>query len=329
MNKIGTVCQVGTFNKDKQTFVQAKDTTIGTITQKSMIQLCNVESVECLTVHHIMQNKEKLQNKLISKLKQNLTALYNQLQFVTKMPKQCHMLRISSNLLPLYDHPYFFVLYDAKVYTLVDKLLDRCRRVIDTHNIIVCAHPDQYCVINSESKDVRLKAYNTLYMHKYFLERLTTPEKSCINIHLNGNLDHLPEIDQGLFSDLIPWLSFENEDKNGKRFTGSVENTLEVCEKYNIRMLLDLHHHYALTGDQISVNDSIVDRIVATWRGHTPIMHLSQGRDSFTDRKHSDFVTDIDLIDYASNFLHLAHIEIEAKAKTSAVLGFYESVKTL
>lgn len=327
MNKIGTVCQTGTFDKSTGKFKQAKDTTIGTITQKSMLQICGVSSIDELTDQHIIDNRQKLSDKLTSKIKQNLNALHNQLLFVAEMPTQCHMLRISSNLLPMFDHPKFSVLYDDQLLKLVDVLLLRCKRVIDKHSIVVCTHPDQYVVINSESEAVRLKAYKSLYCHKYFMERLTDVNKTSINIHLNGNLGYLPELDQGLYSDLIPWLSFENEDKNGRIFTGNVYNTLAVCEKYNIKMLLDLHHHYVLTDDQISINDSVIDRIVATWNGHTPIMHLSQGRDHPTDNKHSDFITDNELIAYAADFLHIAHIEIEAKAKTSSVLDFYRDIQ--
>ena len=201
------------------------------------------------------------------------------------------------------------------------------KRVIDKHGIVIATHPDQYAVVNSESESVRLKSYRALYMHKYFMERLTTVERTSINVHLNGNLDHLPELDQGLHSDLVPWLSFENEDKNGRLFTGDVYNTLQVCEKYGIKMLLDLHHHCALTGDQLPINDSVIDRIVATWNGFTPIMHLSQGRDHATDKKHSDFITDRDLVAYATDFLHIAHVELEAKAKTSAVMQFFQDVQ--
>ncbi len=327
LNKIGTVCQVGNYSQDKQKFIQAKDTTIGTVTQKSMLQICGVASINELTDHHITDNYKKLSVKLTAKVKQNLNALYNQLVFVSQMPVQCHMLRISSNLLPMFDHPNFSQLYDVQLLKLVDVLLARCKRVIDRHNIIVCTHPDQYSVINSESEAVRLKSYEALYMHKYFMERLTTSDKTSINVHLNGNLDHLPELDKGLYSDLIPWISLENEDKNGRLFTGDVLNTLQVCEKYGIKMLLDLHHHHALTHDQLDINSAIVDRIVATWNGNTPIMHLSQGKDTPTDRKHSDTITDGDLISYATNFLHIAHIEIEAKHKTDAVLQFYSDVQ--
>ena len=327
MNRIGTVCMVGSFDSDKQKFTQVKNTTIGTITQKSFVQMCNRVSVERHVTDYIKYSKDSLTAKLTAKVKQNLTALYNQLTYIADMPDQCKMLRVSSGLLPMFDHPVFAGLYDEQLLKLVDVLLSRCKRVIDKHDIVIATHPDQYTVINSESESVRLKSYRALYMHKYFMERLTTVEKTSINIHLNGNLDHLPELDQGLYADLVPWLSFENEDKNGRLFTGDVYNTLAVCEKYNIKMLLDLHHHYALTGDLISINDCVIDRIVATWNGFTPIMHLSQGRDHATDKKHSDFITDRELVSYAANFLHIGHIELEAKAKTGAVMQFYQDVQ--
>jgi len=325
MNKIGTVCMVGDFVNGE--FKKAKDTTIGTVTQASMVKLCGVDSIDEVTPELVQANFKKLSDKLTPKVKQNLNALYKQLLYISEMPSQCHLFRISSELLPMFDHPLFSVIYDESLLKLVDVLLLRCKRIIDKHGITVCTHPDCFNIINSDKETVRTKSYKALYMHKYFMERLTTSDKTSINIHLNGHLDHLPELDQGLHSDLIPWLSFENEDKNGKVFTGSVENTLEVCERYGIKMLFDLHHHYALTGDQLSINDSLVDRIVATWKGHTPIMHLSQGRDNPTDKKHSDMITDTDLIEYASDFLHIAHLEIEAKAKTTAVKDFYHNVK--
>lgn len=316
---------VGSHNNGK--FTAAKDTKIGTITQKSMLQLCKVDSIDQLTDRAILDNWQPLQDKLTSKVKQNLNALYNQLQFIANMPSECHLFRISSGLLPLFDHPQFNVLYDVNLCRHVDVLLARCKRLIDSHGIRVCTHPDQYTVINSDKEEVRQKAFTALYYHKYFMERLTTADQTSINIHLNGKLDHIPEFDQGLYSDLIPWLSFENEDKTGSVFVADTYNTLAVCERYGVKMLFDIHHHHVMTGDHISVNDSVIDRIVATWQGVRPIFHLSQGKDHATDKKHSDFISCPDLIAHSSNYLYLGDIEIEAKAKTSAVLNYYNSVR--
>lgn len=322
--KLGTVCMTGTFSNGK--FKAYENTTIGTITQRSMLNICGVKAVTDLTQSHIQQHYTTLQAKLMSKLKQNLLALRTQLQHIAAMPDNCRMFRISSGLLPLFDHPMFSTLYDDNVLAFVDSELAKAKRIIDFYSVRVCTHPDQYNVVNSTTDAVRAKSYTALYYHKYFMERLTTSVQSSINVHLNGNLDHLPELDQGLYKDLIPWLSFENEDKHGKLFTGSTINTLQVCERYNIKMLFDLHHHLALGGTQLSFDDPVVKRIIATWNGCQPIMHLSQGKDSATDRKHSDYITDTTLIRYAEQFLSIADIEIEAKAKLCAVRDLVNSL---
>ena len=322
--RIGTVCMTGTFNDGK--FKAYKDTTIGTITQRSMLNICNVDVIDDLTSEHIQQHKQALQAKLLSKVKQNLQALRNQLQHIASLPIDCRLFRISSNLLPLFDHPMFSKLYDQAMLAVVDVGLLKAKNIIDFYDIRVCTHPDQFVVVNSTTESVRVKSYTTLYYHKFFMERLTTSDQTSINIHLNGNLDHLPELDNGLYADLIPWLSFENEDKNGKLFTGSTINTLEVCERYNIKMLFDLHHHLALEGEHLPFNSNLIQRIVDTWQGVRPLMHLSQGRETSTDRKHSDYIDNDCLVVYAREFLKVADLELECKAKGSAVSMFYNAV---
>jgi UV DNA damage endonuclease len=326
INKLGTVCMTGTFSNGE--FKHALNTNMGTVTRKAMLQICNIDSPELLTVELVNQYLPRLKAKLLPKIKQNLNALYNQLLFVSAMPDTCKMLRISSNLLPLFDHPVLSHIYDTELLSLISVTLARCKRVIDQHNIAVSTHPDQYVIINSVSEGVRQSAYNTLHYHKFFMAQLTTASQTSINIHLEGNLDHLPEIDAGLHLDLIPWLSFENSDKNGKVFTGDLYNTLIVCEKYNIKCLYDLHHHTVMTGVHLSVTDPLFSRIIATWGGSTPIFHVSQSRETESVvRAHSDFITEDCIVKQVADLLFYGHVEVEAKAKTSAVLGLYQLVQ--
>ncbi|AOQ26750.1 UV damage repair endonuclease [Vibrio phage S4-7] len=327
--KLGTVCMTGDFDRSTGKFKAYKDTTIGTVTRKSLLQICKLDNVDDLTPNHAVQHHKQLKAKLQPKVKQNINALYNQLRYVSQMPVGCQLFRISSNLLPMFDHPTFNAIYDTELLQLVDTLLARCKRLIDKHSIRVCCHPDQYNVINSDSIKTRTQTFNCLYMHKYFMERLTTADQTSINIHLNGKLDHIPEFDHGLHSDLIPWLSFENEDKVGTAFVADTHNTLAVCEKYSIKMLFDIHHHHVMTGDHISVNDSLIDRIIATWGGVHPLMHLSQGREHSTDKKHSDFITDDFLIEHVFNYLHFADVELEAKGKTTAVCDLHHKIQQI
>lgn len=324
--RLGTVCMTGTFSNGK--FAAAPNTNMGTVTRKTMLQICRIDDPALLTVGLVTRYLPQLKAKLLPKVKQNLNALYNQLLFVSAMPDMCKMLRISSDLLPLFDHPVLCHIYDAELLGLVKMMLARCKRVIDQHDIVVSTHPDQYVIINSISEGVRQSAYSTLHYHKFFMSQLTTPCKTSINIHLEGNLDHLPEINAGLHLDLIPWLSFENSDKNGKVFTGDLLNTLTVCEKYGVKCLYDLHHHTVMTGEWLSVTDPLFNRILATWDGSTPLFHVSQSREAdCVVRAHSDFITDDHIIRQVADLLFYGHVEVEAKGKTSSVLALYEDVQ--
>ncbi len=327
IGKLTTVCMTGAIN-DKGVFVAAKDTKMGTVTRKSMMQIIGIDDPDLLTVELVQQYIPQLKAKLLPKVKQNLNALYNQLLFVADMPEMCHSLRISSDLLPLFDHPELSHVYDAELLHLVDVLLARCKRVIDKHEIVVSTHPSAYCIPNSEYERVRINAFRTLYYHKYFMERLTTADQTCININVEGNLDHIPEFDAGLYGDLLPWLSFENSDKNGRIFTGDTLNTLDMCERYGVKMVYDLHHHVVMTGEYLSVNDDTFSRILATWKHQTPFFHASQSRDDNNIiQAHSDMITDDYIIQQIADLLHFGIVDIESKHKTDAVLGVYNLVQ--
>lgn len=332
IGKLGTVCMTGTFNKDKQTFTAYPDTKLGTVTRKSMLQLCNIDDPDLLTQEIVIKNIDKLRNKLFPKVKQNLTALYNQLLFISNMPPECYMFRVSSDLLPLFDHPILSTIYfhdDSKnnMLNFIDIMLAKCKAIIDKFDIIVTTHPDQYVLINSVSESVRQQSFRSLNYHRYFMERLTTPNKSCINIHLEGNLDYLPEFDNGYHLDLIPWLSFENSDKRGKIFTGDAKNTLAICEKYKVKMVYDCHHQLVAEGNYLDFNSNIFKRTLATWKSQIPIFHVSQSRESESiSRAHSNFIDNSKVIEQVKQMLNYGFTEVEAKGKTSAVMELYNKI---
>lgn len=341
MNKLGTCCQILDSNGK-----QYKDTIIGTVQQSAIDKILSQGLFED---HKTITNNPTLRTgilandntkykachaKLLSKVKQNLNSLLKQLKHIAAMPEQCKMFRISSGLLPLFDHPEYSTLYDDKMTTVIEYGLSLCKKIIDDNNIIVSAHPDQFVVINSDRESVRHKSFVTLEYHRYFLSQLTTADNSCINIHVTGKLDHIPELDQGLYSDLIPWLSFENDDTN---IRAGVLPTLTMCNKYNIKMVYDLHHDYCEhLGKRIAVDDDrIMASILNTWGTQTPLFHASDCRDSVpidiaTPRKlspHSDYIVSGEVVDLVGELLEFANVDIEAKHKNLSVLDLYNKLK--
>lgn len=327
-NRLGTCCMVGEVIDGN--FKSFKGTTIGTVQQSALDKLMGFDKNSDITRSEHLSSISNiklslLKQKLYSKVKANITSLYKQLEVISNYNLNMKMFRISSGLLPMFDHPDYNILYDHELKTVIEAGLKRCRRLIDINNIIVTTHPDKFTVINSDKKEVRLKSFRTLEYHKWFMERLTTYDKTSINIHLNGKLDHIPEFDNGEFSELKPWLSFENDDIIVR---AGVIPTLEICEKYNIKMVYDIHHHLVeLENDFLLLprytNSELIKRIVRTWKGETPIFHVSTSKNSKGTTKkelspHSDTIDNAFFFVVVRNLLEIAHFEVEAKHKNVA-----------
>jgi len=330
-NKLGTCCQILDANGK-----QYKDTVIGTVQQTTLDKILAAGLFDDHKVIaqnpnirlDVLQNNsakfKQCHDKVLSKVKQNLSALLEQLKHVSRMLDDCKMFRISSNLLPVFDHPEYSCLYDDKMITVVEYGLKLCKRVIDDHNIVVSCHPDQWNKVCSDKDHVRAKTFKALEYHRYFMEQLTTYDQSCINVHIDGALDYIPEFDQGLYPELRKWLSFENDDINKN---AGVFETLEICQKYNIKMVYDMHHDYCENSGtkRHADDDRIMASIVNTWQGQTPIFHVSDSRDpdGDTPRKlspHSDYINCPKLVDRVRELLEIACIDVEAKHKNLSVI---------
>ena len=333
-NKLGTCCQILDDNGK-----QYKNTIIGTVQQSSLDKLVaqgRFADHKVVTTNPPQRTLvletdkaafKRCHDKVTSKVKQNLNALYEQLQHVSKMPSDCHMFRISSNLLPMFDHSQYNMLYNNYLLSIVEAGLARCKKLIDKYNIIVTCHPDQYNIINSDKDHVRVNSFRTLEYHRYFMEQLTTFDQSCINVHVTGKLDHSPELDRGEYSELCKWLSIENDAVNT---SAGVLDTLAFCNKYNLKMVYDVHHDYCEnSGKGHTANDDrIMASIINTWNNQTPIFHVSDSRDPDGDtpkklNPHSDYINCGKLVGRTKGLAEFAHVEVEAKAKNNAVSKLY------
>lgn len=116
--------------------------------------------------------------------------------------------------------------------------------------------------------------------------------------------------------------TLENDDK-----TYTAEETLKVCERYNIPFVFDYHYRWANPGDKL-FKDLLPD-IFSTWKGtgKIPKFHLSSRKSEKLKRAHSNYVD----MDFALPFIKAlkaygksADIMIEAKAKDKAALRFVE-----
>src|SRR5699024_8558815 len=155
-----------------------------------------------------------------------------------------------------------------------------------------------------------------------------------INIHVGGaygdkkktlrrfnqNLKNLP-------IEIKRQMTLENDDK-----TYNVEETMITCEKENIPMILDYHHHMANpTEGELS---HYLPRIFNTWKTtyNIPKVHISSPKSEKAYRSHADYVS----IEFVLPFLKMAKelnqdfdIMIEAKQKNLAMHRLIEEIASI
>lgn len=303
--RIGFACQVynppRANSKGRIVYEQRDNCKVGTV------RVCNIKDLEY---------KDK-KEKLFGKIKQNMLAMRNQLLYVSKLPERERFLRLSSDFFPLEDHPELGYLYDEEISLYAKESLRLCGQLAKRFGIRITSHPSQYITLCSDKPKVVRNSLATLYSHiRMFQQMGLTPDDGvCINIHTNGASWVL---DEDLVRPVLPWITFENDEKKA-----GFDKTLYMCQRYGVRMVLDVHHYYCEVGEYLSYDDIKWQKVLATWPSNqVPKIHLSQSRNldaGFKEKcAHSDMITDSELINYVSDFLKDADIMVEAKHKNLA-----------
>ena len=246
--------------------------------------------------------------------------LYNSLQ-ILKWCKSNNILmyRFSSDLIPLATYEEGWNWWeDLDIQNMCKKI----KAFALEGGIRISLHPDQFCVLNSDKPHV---VQNSIKLLEH-LNRLSNLIGNKILIIHAGSTIGGKEIAIQRFIDNFKLLSkdiqsklvLENDDKSF-----GVLDVLPVCETLAIPMLLDIHHYNCR-----NVGENLLDlrqRIIATWKGLRPKMHLSSGKTGFLDRHHADYISEEDY----SNALKFAgdefDIMLECKQKELALLKLREA----
>jgi len=260
-----------------------------------------------------------------------LSNLHNTLRLLKhNAASDIHFYRLTSRLIPLANHEE---LLDWNYMKPLKASLREIGDFVKEHDIRVDFHPDHFVLINSPQVDILKNSVRTLKLHYLLLRAMRLdPTHRCV-MHVGGNYK---ETDVSLERFVTNWMEvpakiqkmimLENDDTS---FT--LEDTLYLCEKLNIPLVFDYHHHLA---HHENPNWKMHwDRIVQTWK-HSPLpikMHISSPKSKEAFRHHSDFV-DIEMF-----FTFLKEIKgsvpqidcmIEAKKKDAALFQLIEEIKT-
>ncbi|MBN6031185.1 UV damage endonuclease UvsE [Pantoea ananatis] len=204
--------------------------------------------------------------------KTNLQNLYLTLEAIAALPEALRMIRIGSDLLPLYTVPQakpLFATFLPELYPL----FARCGELARTHHIRLSFHPGQYSVLASDNPDVVSRALEDVEYHALcacLMGYGKTFQDFKINIHMNGKLGF--EGFRQAFHRLSPearlMLTVENDE-----MSCSLDDVLQA--RALCPVVLDIHHHWVKENQFIQASDARIAQIIDSWRGVRPVMHYS------------------------------------------------------
>lgn len=297
------------------------------------------------------QTKDVAEQKLWDLMVHNIETTRLLVERVGKLEKNLRMVRISSDILPVYtqsDWSYFWRRADVSSYCASGfRAVGDLARALDVR---LSFHPGQFTVLASENPGIVDRSIEEFEYHAD-MARYMGYGKSFqdlkINVHISGKQG--PAGIRSAYGRLSPearnCITIENEEN-----AWGLDDCIELCDL--VPIVLDIHHHWIKTGEYISPVDPRVDRVVQSWRGVRPTMHYSVSREDYLVghdplcapdhpnlllngykkqklRAHSDFYWNTVTNEWALSFLNTHDIMCESKGKNLASFALHERAKEL
>ena len=224
------------------------------------------------------QPRAKSEQRLWDLVKQNITALYEQIAWVGKLPHNQRMFRITSDLLPAYTHSDWLAFYfEPGMTSWLERNLMECGELARALDVRLSFHPGQFCVLASENPQV---VENSISEFEYHVDMARymgygkTFQDFKINVHIGGKQgpDGIKRAVRSLSREARNCLTIENDE-----FKWGLEHSLEL--KDTCALVLDIHHHWIRTGEYIEPTDSRIEQVIESWRGVRPVIHYSCSRE--------------------------------------------------
>lgn len=237
--------------------------------------------------------------------------------------------RLSSRLIPLATHEE---LSGWNYLHAVRNELNNLGQYAREHHMRLDFHPDHYVVLNSHRKEVFKQAVQNLIYHYRLLKGMKIdPVHRCV-IHLGGKhggktdalerfIDNWGKIPHPIQKMML----IENDDQ-----TYHEEDVLYICEKLNIPMVFDIHHHLANPGKKNWHENW--ERILKTW-ANSPLpvkIHISSPKSNKQFRHHADYIDPdmfMNLIRKMNGTTGQVDCMIEAKMKDDALFRLTKDLK--
>ncbi|HAA33054.1 MAG TPA: UV DNA damage repair endonuclease UvsE [Cyanobacteria bacterium UBA8553] len=269
-----------------------------------------------ITRKRLLQFSESEQEDILRNLyKENLQRLNQAIDFC--IANEIKLYRITSNLFPFADTE----LGEKVLNELNEELLQTGNRAAAV-DIRIVVHPDQFVVLSSDNPEVVANSIKILTYQAMVMDKLGQPRSPWAMIEIHGGKSdrsqRLVEVIRNLSEEIRSRLALENDE-----YAYSAEEILAVCRQAGVPMVFDAHHHVIHEGLD-SYDDPSVAQMQAQARTTWPLpewqlVHISNGREAFSDRNHSDLITVM-----PSSYSTAPWIEVEAKLKEEAIAKLRE-----
>jgi UV DNA damage repair endonuclease len=297
------------------------------------------------------QSRQVAEEKLWDLMKGNIEAVRKLVERVGELPDELRMVRIGSDVLPVYTESswsYFWRLPDVRDYA--ERAFARVGDIARARNVRLSFHPGQFTVLASDSPDIVNRSIEEFEYHVDMARWMgygKTFQDFKINVHIAGRQGPMGIV--AALARMTPearnCLTIENDE-----MTWGIEHSLELVD--HCALVLDIHHHWVMTGEYIDAKDDRIKRIIDSWRGQRPVIHYSVSREdvlvgfSPNDRPelesllesgykkaklraHSNFYWNKSVNDWALTHSEWADMMCESKAKNLASFALNDYRKTL
>jgi UV DNA damage endonuclease len=292
------------------------------------------------------QSRDVAVEKLWALTKQNIESVRLLVERVGELPDELRMVRISSDVLPVYTEPtwcWFWRQADVRDYA--ERAFARVGDIARARNVRLSFHPGQFTVLASDSPDIVNRSIEEFEYHAD-MARWMGYGKSFqdfkINVHISGRQG--PAGIKSALTRLTPearnCITIENDE-----MSWGLDASLELAN--DLALVLDIHHHWVRTGEYIDANDDRVKKVIDSWRGVRGVIHYSVSREDVLVnhctatrpelesllesgykkqklRAHSNFYWNKDVSDWALTFRDNFDIMCESKAKNLASKALYD-----
>ena len=297
------------------------------------------------------QSKDVAEQKLWDLMVGNIEAVYRLVERVGTLDPSLRMVRISSDILPVYTHAdYSYYWRKPDVISYAETAFKRVGDLARDRNVRLSMHPGQFTVLASDNPGIVERSIAEFEYHTDMARWMGYGQKFQdfkINVHISGRQG--PEGIRRALKKLSPearnCITIENEEN-----AWGLNDCLSLIDV--VPIVLDIHHHWIREGEYISPTDPRVSQVVDSWRGVRPTMHYSLSREdilvghSTTSRPdmatlllegykkqkmraHSNFYWNQPANEWALSFLNTHDIMCESKAKNLASFELAKQAREL